>query len=75
MLPASPLAVAAYAATLGLTLEPMTLGKARHAWLETLKGRTLHKTYVIKKSAIQVLLDYLGEKTEIDKITRPDLAR
>ncbi|WJM85527.1 YqgE/AlgH family protein [Dickeya chrysanthemi] len=52
-LPASQLAVAAYAATPGSTLEPMTLGKARHAWLATLKGRTLPKTYVIKKSAIQ----------------------
>ncbi|MCP3042183.1 MULTISPECIES: DUF6538 domain-containing protein [Xanthomonas] len=74
-LPASPLAVAAYAATLGSTLEPMTLGKARHAWLATLKGRTLPKTYVIKKSVIQGLVDYLGEKTKIHTITRSDLAR
>jgi hypothetical protein len=67
--------VAAYAATLGSTLEPMTLGKARHAWLATLKGRTLPKAYVIKKSAIQILVDYLGEKTKIHTITRSDLAR
>lgn len=53
----------------------MTLGKARHAWLATLKGRTLPKTYVIKKSAIQALVDYLGEKTKIHTITRSDLAR
>ncbi|ATS51210.1 integrase [Xanthomonas citri pv. fuscans CFBP 6996] len=74
-LPASPLAMAAYVAKLGSTLEPMTLGKARHAWLATLKGRTLPKTYVIKKSAIQALVDYLGEKTKIHTITRSDLAR
>ncbi|ETC88694.1 hypothetical protein XHC_1794 [Xanthomonas hortorum pv. carotae str. M081] len=32
--------------------------------MATLKGRTLSKTYVIKKSTIQALVGYLGEKTK-----------
>lgn len=74
-LPTSPLAVAAYATKSCSSIEPMTLGKAQHAWLATLKGRTLPKTYVIKKSAIQALVDYLGERTKIHTVTRSDLAR
>ncbi|WP_386338350.1 site-specific integrase [Xanthomonas citri pv. citri] len=74
-LPTSPLAVAAYATKTGCSIEPMTLGKAQRAWLATLKGRTLPKTYVIKKSAIQALVDHLGERTKIHTVTRSDLAR
>ncbi|WP_047129608.1 site-specific integrase [Xanthomonas arboricola] len=74
-LPTSPLAVAAYATKTGSSIEPMTLGKAQRAWLATLKGRTLPKTYVIKKSAIQALVDHLGERTKIHRVTRSDLAR
>jgi len=56
-------------------LEPIQLGKARGAWLATLKGSTLPKTYTIKKTAIQALVGFLGEKTRVASITRSDLAR
>jgi len=56
-------------------LEPILLGKARDAWLATLKGSTLPKTYTIKKTAVQALVQFLGEKTRVASITRSDLAR
>ena len=56
-------------------IETMTLGKARDAFLATLKGSTLPKTYTIKKTAVEALVSFLGEKTKVHAITRSDLAR
>ncbi|AZR28927.1 site-specific integrase [Xanthomonas vasicola pv. arecae] len=56
-------------------LEMMTLGKARDAFLATLKGSTLPKTYTIKKTAIEALVAFLGPKAKVHAITRSDLAR
>lgn len=53
----------------------MTLGKARDAFLATLKGSTLPKTYTIKKTAIEALVAFLGPKAKVHAITRSDLAR
>lgn len=56
-------------------IETMTLGKARDAFLATLKGSTLPKTYTIKKTAIEALVAFLGPKAKVHAITRSDLAR
>ncbi|MFS8448001.1 site-specific integrase [Xanthomonas campestris pv. campestris] len=56
-------------------IETMTLGKARDAFLATLKGSTLPKTYTIKKTAIESLVSFLGPKAKVHAITRSDLAR
>ncbi|MCC4590372.1 site-specific integrase [Xanthomonas campestris pv. cannae] len=56
-------------------IETMTLGKARDAFLATLKGSTLPKTYTIKKAAIESLVSFLGPKAKVHAITRSDLAR
>ncbi|BBK01317.1 site-specific integrase [Xanthomonas campestris] len=56
-------------------IETMTLGKARDAFLATLKGSTLPKTYTIKKTAVEALVSFLGEKAKVYAITRSDLAR
>lgn len=56
-------------------IETMTLGKAREAFLATLKSSTLPKTYTIKKTAIEALVSFLGEKAKVHAITRSDLAR
>ncbi|MEA9562736.1 MULTISPECIES: site-specific integrase [unclassified Xanthomonas] len=56
-------------------IETMTLGKARDAFLATLKGSTLPKTYTIKKTAIEALVSFLGPTMKVHAITRSDLAR
>lgn len=56
-------------------IETITLGKARDAFLATLKGSTLPKTYTIKKTAVEALVSFLGEKAKVYAITRSDLAR
>lgn len=56
-------------------IETMTLGKARDAFLATLKGSTLPKTYTIKKTAIEALVAFLGPAMKVHAITRSDLAR
>jgi integrase len=56
-------------------IETMTLGKARDAFLATLKPSSLPKTYTIKKTAIEALVAYLGPKVKVHAITRSDLAR
>lgn len=56
-------------------VEPMSLGEARDAWLATLKGSTLPKTYTIKKTAVESLVRFLGEKTPLATIRRSDLAK
>ncbi len=56
-------------------IETMTLGKARDAFLATLKPSSLPKTYTIKKTAIQALVTFLGPKAKVHAITRSDLAR
>ncbi len=56
-------------------IETMTLGKAKEAFLATLKGSTLPKTYTIKKTAIEALVAFLGSKAKVHAITRSDLAR
>ena len=56
-------------------VESLTLGKARDAWLATLKASALPKTYTIKKTAIESLVRFLGDKTQLATIHRSDLAR
>jgi len=56
-------------------IETITLGKARDAFLATLKPSTLPKTYTIKKTAIEALVAFLGAKAKVHTITRSDLAR
>jgi len=56
-------------------IETITLGKARDAFLATLKPSTLPKTYTIKKTAIEALVAFLGPKAKAHAITRSDLAR
>ena len=56
-------------------IETMTLGKAKEAFLATLKGSTLPKTFTIKKTAIEALVAFLGPKAKVHTITRSDLAR
>lgn len=56
-------------------IETMTLGKARDAFLATLKGSTLPKTFTIKKTAVESLVSFLGPQAKVHAITRSDLAR
>ncbi|OAX58729.1 site-specific integrase [Xanthomonas graminis] len=56
-------------------IETITLGKARDAWLDSIKASTLPKTWTIKRTAIDLLTRFLGEKTKLPTITRSDLAR
>ena len=53
----------------------LTLGKACELWLASIKPSTAPKTYTIKKSAIDNLEAFIGTKTQLHTITRPDLAR
>lgn len=70
-----PQAPRAPAAPPAQAIETITLGKARDAFLATLKGSTLPKTYTIKKTAIEALVAFLGPKAKVHTITRSDLAR
>ncbi len=63
------------AATAAPAIETMTLGKARDAFLATLKPSSLPKTYTIKKTAIEALVAFLGPTMKVHAITRSDLAR
>jgi len=56
-------------------IETITLGKARDAWLDSIKASTLPKTWTIKRTAIDLLTRFLGEKTKLHTVTRSDLAR
>lgn len=62
-------------ATAASAIETMTLGKARDAFLATLKPSTLPKTYTIKKTAIEALVSFLRPEMKVHAITRSDLAR
>ncbi|MCE4313375.1 site-specific integrase [Xanthomonas hortorum pv. vitians] len=62
-------------ASLPQVAEVIVLSKAREAWLATIKSRTLPKTYTIKMAAVDSLVAFLGAKTKLHTITRPDLAR
>lgn len=53
----------------------INLADARDAWLATLKASTLPKTWTIKKTAVEALTRFLGEKTKLHTVTRTDLAR
>ncbi|MCU1108290.1 site-specific integrase [Stenotrophomonas maltophilia] len=55
--------------------EVISLRKACDGWLASLKATTLPKTYVIKKSAIDFFVKFIGDKTKVHTIKRPDLAR
>jgi len=70
-----PQAIRAPAAAPAQAIETITLGKARDAFLATLKPSTLPKTYTIKKTAIEALVAFLGPKAKVHTITRSDLAR
>ncbi|AZR25826.1 site-specific integrase [Xanthomonas vasicola pv. arecae] len=56
-------------------IETITLGKARDAWLDSIKASTLPKTWTIKRTAIDLLTRFLGEKTKLHTVIRSDLAR
>ncbi|OEZ02465.1 MULTISPECIES: site-specific integrase [Stenotrophomonas] len=56
-------------------IETLTLGKARDAFLATLKPSSLPKTFTIKKTAIEALVAFLGSNAKVHAITRSDLAR
>ncbi len=70
-----PQANRASAAPPAQAIETIALGKARDAFLATLKSSTLPKTYTIKKTAIEALVAFLGPKAKVHTITRSDLAR
>lgn len=54
---------------------PIRLGEARDAWLASLKGATLPKTWTIKKTAIESLVQFFGEQVRLGTLGRTDLAR
>lgn len=56
------------AATAAPAIETMTLGKARDAFLATLKPSSLPKTYTIKKTAIEALVAFLGPTMKVHAI-------
>ncbi|HDS1612456.1 tyrosine-type recombinase/integrase [Stenotrophomonas maltophilia] len=56
-------------------IETITLGKAKEAWLASIKGSTLPKTWTIKRTAVELLTRFLGEKAKLHTLTRSDLAR
>ncbi len=56
-------------------LTPITLEDACDAWLATLKGNTLPKTWTIKRTAIVSLVGFRGSKTKLHTLMRTDLAR
>lgn len=55
--------------------ETISLETARDAWLASIKPRTLPKTYTIKMAAVESLVAFLGPKSKLHTVTRPDLAR
>lgn len=55
--------------------EVISAGKASELWLASIKPSTSKKTYSIKKTAIESLVRFVGEKTELRRLTRADLAR
>lgn len=55
--------------------ETISLEKARDAWLASIKPRTLPKTFTIKTAAVESLVAFLGPKSRLHTVTRPDLAR
>ncbi|EKT4074182.1 site-specific integrase [Stenotrophomonas maltophilia] len=55
--------------------ETISLEKARDAWLASIKPRTLPKTYTIKLAAVESLVSFLGPKSKLHTVSRPDLAR
>lgn len=69
----SPLAAPSCAAK--PAIETIALGKAKDAWLASIKGSTLPKTWTIKRTAVELLTRFLGEKTKLHALTRSDLAR
>lgn len=70
-----PQVTRASAAPTAQAIESITSGKARDAFLATLKPSTLPKTYTIKKTAIEALVAFLGPNAKVHTITRSDLAR
>ena len=56
-------------------VETITLGKARDAWLASIQPGCLPKTFTIKKTAIEALVSFLGDKAKLHSLTRSDLAR
>lgn len=56
-------------------IERMAAGKARDAWLASIRASTLPKTLTIKKTAVEHFVRFVGEKRELHTITRPDCAR
>lgn len=56
-------------------VETITLGKARDAWLASIQPGCLPKTFTIKKTAIEALVSFLGDKAKLHSATRSDLAR
>lgn len=46
-------------------METITLGKARDAWLDSIKASTPPKPWTIKQAAIDLLTRFLGEKIKL----------
>lgn len=67
-----PQATRAPAAPPAQPIETITLGKARDAFVATLKPSSLPKTYTIKKTAIEALVAFLGARAKVHAITRSD---
>lgn len=70
-----PSPLAAPTRTAKPAIETIALGKAKDAWLASIKGSTLPKTWTIKRTAVELLTRFLGEKTKLHALTRSDLAR
>ena len=56
-------------------VEVLTLGKARDLYLASIKVSTIPKTYSIKRTAVNSFVRFVGEKTALHTITRPDMSR
>lgn len=56
------------------SITPLALDKAQDLWLAAIKPSTSHKTFVIKTTAIEGLVRFLGTKREVHTVLRPDLA-
>jgi len=55
--------------------ETISLEKARDSWLASIKPRTLPMTYTIKTAAVESLVAFLGPRSKLQTVTKPDLAR
>lgn len=55
--------------------EVISMKQAQEAWIKSIAPSTSKKTLSIKKTAIEGLVRFVGEKRQLHTLTRPDLAR